>query len=124
MKLQNAFVTESNAMGNFTQVGYEMNNTINFDYAEPDGNKSWANGTLAIPASGNTNLWSAKNKVALNACTADHYWVLSGTKASGSGIQYVGGLGTAASATTYATDDESKACIALTASFKSIDDNN
>ena len=63
MKLQNAYVTEANAVGNYKMVGYEMNSTTNFDYSEPATPKAWSTGTTTIPSSGNILTWKAKANV-------------------------------------------------------------
>lgn len=121
VKLQNAFITETAALGNYKTIGYEMATTTNFDYTEIATNTSWPNGTTALPTS-TTPVWKAKAKVALNDCDVNSEWQLNATKqTSGSGVDYTGGIGDGAAATigTYAPD-----CAPLTASFKTIADNN
>ncbi|OWV00761.1 hypothetical protein B7994_06880 [Fibrobacter sp. UWR2] len=121
MKLQNAFITETAALGNYKTIGYEMATTTNFDYTEIATNTSWTNGTTALPTS-TTPVWKAKAKVALNDCDVNSEWQLNATKqTSGSGVDYTGGIGDGAAAKigTYAAD-----CAPLTASFKTIADNN
>lgn len=112
MKLQNAYITEAAAMGNYTTIGYEMATTTNFDYTEPSA--SWSNGTLALPTS--------NAKVALNNCKQNSEWSLFIQKdTSGSGAVYEGGIGDGAAAT---AGTFTQACVAMTAGFKTISDNN
>lgn len=121
VKLQNAYITEAAALGNYKTVGYEMASTNTFDYTEPSGNADWSNGTTSLPTS-TTPVWKAKAKVALNDCAVNSEWQLNATKLStGTGVDYTGGIGDGAAASigTYAAD-----CAPLTASFKTIADNN
>lgn len=98
-----------------------MASTTTFDYTEITGNTNWTNGTTALPAT-TTPVWKAKAKVALNDCAVNSEWQLNATKLStGSGVDYTGGIGDGSEATIgkYAAD-----CAPLTASFKTIADNN
>ena len=124
VKLQNAYVTETNAIGNYHMVGYEMNSTTNFDYSEPTTPAGWATGTTAIPSSSNVLTWKAKAKIALNDCEKDSEWALAVAKSTGSGVTYQGQIndGSAISSVTdgtYAAD-----CLSLTGAFKKIADDN
>ena len=121
VKLENAYITETAALGNYKTIGYEMATTTNFDYTEIAANAAWSNGTTALPTN-TTPVWKAKAKVALNDCDINSEWQLNASKLStGSGVDYEGGIGDGGAATigTYASD-----CAPLTASFKTIADNN
>ena len=115
VKLQNAFVTETNKVGDYSMIGYEMKSTTNFDYTEPTLSGK-TNGTIAIPSSA-TLSWKAKANVALNDCDQNSEWGLYVKASTGTGVDYEGGIkdgGTVAAGTF------DQACLALTASFKTI----
>ena len=116
MKLQNAFVTETNKVGDYSMIGYEMKSTTtNFDYTEPNLSGK-TNGSIAIPSSA-TLSWKAKANVALNDCNQNSEWGLYVKASTGTGVDYEGGIkdgGTVAAGTF------DQACLALTASFKTI----
>lgn len=89
VKLQDAYVSESNAAGNWKVIGYVMNNTTNFTYSDPA--TGYADNTIAIASLSNTQTWSAKNNVALNDCAAQSEWKLALSKNSnGNSIAYAG----------------------------------
>ena len=77
MKLQEAYASENNAVGTWTQIGYKDpgagNNhmTTNFDYS-----------AKATTADG---MWQAKNRVALNDCVANSTWSLKTEYTSSTG---------------------------------------
>ena len=68
MKLQDAYVSESNAVGNWTRIGYKMDNNANFTYTGYTADASGGTTALANLAA-NTLGWQAENNVALNDCT-------------------------------------------------------
>ena len=121
VKLQNAFVAESDAIGSYQMVGYQAPGSTTFDYAEPS--VTWgANGTTMVTSLQSAVLtWQAKNKIALNDCAINNYWALSVAKpTTGAGVSFDGGIGTTAAAA--GTYDQN--CLALTAGFKTIAENN
>lgn len=66
IKLQDAYVSESNAVGIWTIIGYKMDNTTNFTYT---GYTTDADGTTALTSLGSNQIgWAATNNVALNDC--------------------------------------------------------
>ncbi len=121
IKLQDAYVSESNAVGTWKLIGYvapgatsaaAAGNTTNFAYTAGgtavtiDGNSAVALTTLG---SSGAVTWQAKNKVALNECAiADaNIWTITTKEASnGNSVTY--------------TADVSDACFQLTPSFKNI----
>lgn len=92
MKLQQAYISEAVAVGNWKIIGYKgpgdqassglQSSTTNFTY--DDEGKSYSNNTTAL---GNTAVkgWAAKNNVKLNDCgiAADN-WLVTVKKATGS----------------------------------------
>ena len=66
MKLQEAFVSEANAIGDWTRIGYKMDDTPNFDY-EPVTDAA-NDGTTMLTDVAATAYWQATNKVAMNDC--------------------------------------------------------
>ena len=92
IKLQDAYVSESNAVGTWTIIGYKMDNTTNFTYT---GYTSDNDGTTALTSLGqNTIGWQAANKVALNDCGANACkWQLQMNQAdNGNGVSYTPAL--------------------------------
>ena len=99
VKLQEAYASENNAVGTWTQIGYKDpgagNNhmTTNFDYSEK--------------ATSTDGMWQAKNRVALNDCAAQSKWELKTEYTSSSG-----------NLTTTATSSNEANCVtALTPNF-------
>ncbi len=77
IKLQDAYVSESNKVGSWKLIGYvapgsakaeSEGETTNFKYLA--GGTLAANGSDAAVASFNATTWAAVNKVALNECAA------------------------------------------------------
>ena len=94
IKLQDAYVSESNAVGNWTRIGYKMDNNSNFTYT---GYTATDNGGTTALASltANTLGWQAENNVALNDCTiaAKCKWQLQMNSADGgNGVAYTPAL--------------------------------
>ena len=91
VKLQQAYISEAVAVGNWIIIGYSGpgtadddklgSNATNFTYSD-DGEYSVAN-TAALGTSSITG-WSASNKANLNDCTAGKNWTVS-VKAASSG---------------------------------------
>lgn len=92
MKLQEAFVSEANAIGDWDRIGYKMEDTPNFDYAEVTTMTHDQTTALSALTSA-AQYWSAKNKVAMNDCTVSGgvgacEWKISlEAAASGNGIK-------------------------------------
>ena len=90
IKLQDAYVSESNAVGTWTIIGYKMDNTTNFTYT---GYTSDEDGTTALTSlSANTIGWAATNNVALNDCgtgnTACKWQLQMSSADNGNGVSY------------------------------------
>ena len=124
MKLQNAYITEANFLGNFSAIGYNMNSGTNFQYGEDLTSHS-----VALPAnSASTATWYAFAKVALNDCLIGSTWQLfaEGT-ADQNSVNWDGGIvlgsGSAAKGSVTKGTFENK-CVVLTNGFKTIADNN
>ena len=67
VKLQDAYVAERNAAGNWTVLGYTKPASTNFTYSEQS---SFSDNTIAIADLKNTNGWQAVNNVAMNDCAS------------------------------------------------------
>ena len=93
MKLQQAYISESVAIGNWQIIGYKgpgeeknhgttgggaQSETTNFTYE--DAASGFTNNTVAL-ATGITG-WSASNRANLNDCTAGTNWTVATAKAS------------------------------------------
>ena len=80
-------MSESNAVGDWSLIGYKMADNTNFQYT---GNKT--GGTVALSGiTANMLGWQAQNKVALNDCTtsAPCKWQLQMNSADGgNGVAY------------------------------------
>ena len=121
VKLQNAFVTETDAVGNYQMIGYQAPGSTTFDHTEPSVTWGADNTTMVNNVTSVVVTWQAKNKVALNDCAKDNYWALGVKKATtGAGVEFSGGIGTTAAA----TGSYANACLALTSGFKTIAENN
>ena len=89
MKLQQAYISEAVAVGNWIIIGYSGpgtandnklgSNATNFTYSD-DGEYSAAN-TAALGTSAVVG-WAATNKANLNDCTAGKNWTVSVQEAS------------------------------------------
>ncbi len=90
VKLQEAYFSESNAIGGWTMIGYKApaassaadsisTSGSNFDYSQQG---SYTNGTITTASA--TALWQAKNKVVLNDCAVSdaNVWQIKGTISS------------------------------------------
>ena len=83
-------MSESNAVGNWTIIGYKMDNTTNFTYT---GYTSDEDGTTALTSlNANTIGWAATNNVALNDCgtgnTACKWQLQMSSANNGNGVSY------------------------------------
>lgn len=139
MKLQDAFASETGALGNWTNIGYVMKASASFTYEgdKVDAEVTCAEGTYdktakkcqkdgegddagkkietAVSGAAITKGWVAKNTAKLNDCDPGENWTISGT------------IGTAAAntgAVSYSSTIGSAACEQLTPSFAKISNNN
>ena len=121
IKLQDAFVSELNQfVGNFTVIGYNMNNGNVFEYT--DGVTGGTDGTVAISESSASKAWTAKAIVGLNDCKTNSEWSLFQQRATNkNGLKWTVGIGDGAAATSGTT---TQACVVLTPSFKTLATNN
>ena len=105
VKLQDAFIAENGDwMGSFTDIGYEMGETTNFDYASDISAKA----SLAAK----NGAWKATSKSALNECTKSSVWQLNlAPSSTGNGAVWE------TNADAGATGGLSEACKALTPRF-------
>lgn len=124
VKLQQAYISESVAIGNWQIIGYKgpgeedsqgsatggaKSHTTNFEYT--DAANGYANNTVAL-ATGNTG-WSAKNRAQLNDCPSDINWTVS-TAAAANGSAGEATFTAAIKSNNLAT------CTALTPNFDKI----
>lgn len=105
VKLQDAFIAENGDwMGSFTDIGYEMGNTTNFNYTSGIASK--------VSLATKTGAWVATSNSALNDCTKGAQWKLD---------LYLSSSGNGAAWETNADDGYSSglaaACKALTPRF-------
>ena len=95
VKLQQAYISEAVAIGNWQIIGYKgpgeedaagaatggaKSHTTNFEYA--DAANGYSNNTIAL-ATGNTG-WTAKNRAQLNDCPSAVKWSVKTEAADGS----------------------------------------
>ena len=87
VKLQDAFIAENgDYMGDFTAIGYEMQNTTTFSYTN---GVQVANGVHTAALAAQAAAWKAKSLVALNDCTKGTEWQLDLDKSSsGNGAKW------------------------------------
>ena len=84
-------MSESNAVGNWTIIGYKMENTTNFTYTGyTDANNGGTTSLGSLTAK--TIGWAATNKVALNDCgtgnTACKWQLQMSSADNGNGVSY------------------------------------
>jgi hypothetical protein len=90
VKLQEAYFSESNAIGSWTMIGYKApaaqsaadsisTTGTNFNYSQQG---TYTAGTMTTASA--TALWQAKNSVVLNDCAVDNnnVWQIKGTISS------------------------------------------
>ncbi|MDD5944003.1 hypothetical protein [Fibrobacter sp.] len=122
MKLQQAYISEAVAIGNWQIIGYKgpgeeknhgiasggaKSETTNFTYE--DAASVFTDNTVAL-ATGITAGWGASNKANLNDCTAGKNWTIDVAKATGS----------EGDATFTATVSTASDCTSLTPNFNKI----
>ena len=104
VKLQDAYIAENgDFMGGFTEIGYEMGNTTNFNYdSEIDAKTSLVS---------TSDAWTATSNSALNDCTKGSKWALNlAPSSTGNGAAWTTNTGTG-------TGSLSEDCKALTPRF-------
>ena len=112
MKLQDAYISEAVAIGNWQIIGYTApgsgtatsGSTTNFNYAQGG---TYANNTIAANPSG-TEVWTATAKANLNDCGAGDTWGVQVTVSEDSKVSFATGM-----------SDEAN-CLTLTPNFKNI----
>lgn len=106
MKLQQAYASESNAIGGFKLIGYEAPGangvTTNFTY-------TGAVGATETTTDDTEDAWKAEANVALNDCPKESTWDIKATIASTTGVVSFD-----------ATLDHESDCLTLTPNFKLI----
>jgi type II secretory pathway pseudopilin PulG len=118
VKLQDAYVAEAGAMGDWGKIGYAMKNGDTFDYSDPNSG-SYSNNSVLVESLGEAGKkgWQAKSKVKLNDCQNAAVWDIKLTAAGNSAQGMV-------SYTTSVSDGpagNTNACRDLTPSFKKLD---
>lgn len=105
VKLQDAYIAENGDwMGGFTEIGYEMGNTTNFNYSSAITEKT----SLASK----DDAWTATSNSALNECIKGSKWALNLAQSStGNGAAWT------TNADDGATGGLSEDCKALTPRF-------
>ena len=106
MKLQDAYVAEAAAMGNWAKIGYAMKDGDSFGYTQTG---SFSNeGTVLVESLGNgVEGWRATSKVKLNDCVNASVWKITVKQAANSAQGMV----------SYLTDISAQNCADLTPSF-------
>lgn len=106
MKLQQAYASESNAIGGFKLIGYETPGTngvtTNFTY-------TGAVGATETTTDDTEDAWKAEANVALNDCAKTSTWDIKATIASTTGVVSFD-----------ATLSDESNCLTLTPNFKLI----
>lgn len=83
VKLQDAYVSESNMIGGWKKIGYVMNATTNFTYAGDT-----EDGIVSV-TTGKADAWNATSNVALNDCAIGAKWQLDVSGAdNGNSVTY------------------------------------
>lgn len=109
MKLQDAYVAEAAAVGNWTKIGYDMKDGDTFDYDDTGSYADTEKGTTIVESLDNgVTGWTAKSKVKLNDCAGGQTWTLT-VKAASAGsaagmVQYVPAISESTSGKTYCAD--------------------
>lgn len=119
VKMQQAYISEAVAIGNWTIIGYKGpgtasttgSETTNFIY-EDVGN-AWTGNTTELSESSSALSWGATNKAKLNDCDKGQHWTVT-----------VAGSSTNAGEATFTTAVKTTDCEVLTPTFKSIDGDN
>ena len=84
MKLQDAYVAEAGAMGDWGKIGYDMKDGDTFDYSD-EGSYSQTDKTVLVEKLGTgVKGWQAKSKVKLNDCPNASTWDITVKQATNS----------------------------------------
>ena len=116
VKLQDAYVAESGAMGDWSKIGYDMKDGDTFDY---DDKGTYSANTVLVESLGTTGQkgWQAKSKVKLNDCPNASTWDITVKQATNSAqgmVSYTTGVSNGPTGNT-------NACKDLTPSFSKLD---
>ena len=103
MKLQDAYVAEAGAMGNWAKIGYAMKDGDTFGYTQTSTMQADGATVLVESLGSGVEGWRATSKVKLNDCANNSAWTITVTAATSSSqgmVNYttaVGGTGTTCS---------------------------
>lgn len=115
VKLQDAYVAESGAMGDWDKIGYKMKNGDTFDYS--DAASGYSNNTVMVENLGNGIVgWTGTSKVKLNDCPNASTWTIT-VKAAGNSSQ---GMVSYTTGVSDGPTDHTNACRDLTPSFSKL----
>ena len=131
MKLQDAYASETSALGTWKTIGYAKPGGTNFDYAEDQttltvtcakGKANKENTACekdgeddpVVGSSTYEKAWTASNKADLNECTKGENWVIAATIGENNSATTT--AGTVSYTSTVKTDE----CKALTPNFEAI----
>ena len=110
INLQDAFITEANAAGDWNQIGYTGPGS-----RQNSGSYESENFAYYGDKSGNNGTWTAANKVKLNECAIGGTWGLTAT------ANALNAQGQSSMTVTVATDDgQGGLCVGLTPSFSTL----
>ena len=115
VKLQDAYVAEAAAMGNWTKIGYAMKDGDSFGYKDAQSGYS-DKGTVLVESLASSTMvgWTATSKVKLNDCPNASTWTITVGQATNSAQGMV-------SYTTAISDPSGKtSCSDLTPSFEKL----
>ena len=122
MKLQDAYFAETNTLGKWAKIGYNMNSTTNFNYGGSDVEASETKDGDVVTGSTLSNGWTAENKTNLNDCAKGVNWKISAATVDPKNASGTGTNATAASGASiaYTSEKLSDGCSALTPKFVEI----
>ena len=114
VKLQDAYVAEQAAMGNWKRIGYAMKNGDTFDYSQTSTMEADGASVLVESLGDGVEGWRATTKVKLNDCGNASYWTITVSAAGNSAQGMVN----------YTTGVQGDNCAELTPSFSKLSSNN
>lgn len=116
MKLQDAFVAEAGAIGDFQRIGYAMPSSSNFVYTQPTAQGDATKGTTNIDALGTSAAayWDADNNTKLNDCPMHSHWQVQIAKPADNSAASKAG------AVVYTATNATASCLDLTPNFSKI----
>ena len=118
VKLQDAYVAESAAMGNWDKIGYKMRSSETFGYDDGAAIKAAVTTNVESLGTKGQDGWVATSKVKLNDCNNKSTWTINVKAASNSAqgmVSYTASVSDAGQATTPCSD--------LTPSFSKLSSN-